>query len=57
MIQIEPTDYCDDDMAGLKMSHKKKQMLLHVTAIKRHISAIDMEEAYDISEKRTVKGH
>ncbi len=51
MTQIEPSDYCDGDMAGLEISHKKRQVLLHVIAVKRHISPIDTEEAYDISKK------
>ncbi len=41
------SDYFD----GMQMCHKKKQVRLHITAVKKHVSPIEFEGIYDSKEK------
>ena len=36
-----------DDFDGMQMCHKKKQVRLHITAVKKHVSPIEIEEIYN----------
>lgn len=40
-----------DDLGGMQMCHKKKRVRLHITAVKRYVSPIELEEIYDSNEK------
>ena len=40
-----------DKLDGMQMCRKKKLVRLHITAVKRHVSPIELEETYDSDEK------
>lgn len=40
-----------DKLDGMQMCHKKKRVRLHITAVKRHVSPIEIEEIHDSDEK------
>ena len=40
-----------DNLDGMQMCHKKKQVRLHITAVKKHVSPIEFEGIYDSKEK------
>ena len=40
-----------DYLKDMQMCHKKKQVRLHISAIKKHVSPIELEEICDCDEK------
>lgn len=40
-----------DNLDDMQMCHKKKRVRLHITAVKKHVSPIELEEICDSDEK------
>lgn len=40
-----------DNLDGMQMCYKKKRVRLHITAVKKHVSPIELEEVYDSDGK------
>ena len=46
-----------DNLNDMQMCHKKKRVRLHITAVKKHVSPIEIEEIYDSNEKDDEKSN